>query len=680
MVSVLKLRTFINKAIKMDYKLPSESDIKRVLRFDVKEIPSFPPVMAKLLEINGDGEASFADLSKIVKTDPGISAKVLGIANSALYGLRQKVTDISEAVVFLGFDEVKRLALGVTVFEKMFKSGKQKQFDRIFFWRHCLCVAILSMTIAEKTQGVNPGEAYICGLLHDFGKIFFDLQGRVNYGEFITTLAKSTGSMITEETEIMGMGHDDIGAYYSSVWNLPESLTLTIKHHHQRYEHLDMSREESQMISIVSLADFLSWTQGMGSIAIARLPMLQPEVEKNIDFSKIDFIRIINQMDREMQTTSQFYRFPFPNASQFRENLLKANLRLCSINAHYYYHEDRQAGTQAQADVSRIKQSITAPHRSLDPRQIITATLKAIYEDFGFDRLYIMRTVKTIRSLKVMEFLDTTDIRMDLKSIEIPLDKSAGGFVRCLRNKDPVMITGRTSGERKVLEKFRIKEMVIVPFFSHGKVIGILGMDNIVSEKPILPEVLFPISIVASELGVAMENAGTYKEAKAVSLKDGLTGLLNRIAIDGLLAKSFRKAADGKHDLAVVMIDVDFFKKFNDTYGHQVGDNILKLIANTLKKLSRPFDHVGRYGGEEFIVVLNNTDLSRAFVYAERIRKEIEHLGRLLADRFPGLTLTVSAGVSGYQKSLKNRDALISQADKALYQAKATGRNKVVMA
>lgn len=658
-------------------KLPHESDIKRVLRFDVKEIPSFPPVMAKLLQLSNDDTASLEDLSRIVKTDPGISARVLGIVNSALYGLRRKVTAVSEAVVYLGFDEVKRLALGVTVFEKLFKSGKQKQFDRIFFWRHCLCVAALSMAIAEEVQFENSGEAYISGLLHDLGKIFFDLQGRVDYGDFINTLAKSAGPMITEERELMGMGHDDVGAYYSSSWNLPEPICLSIQYHHQRYDHLDLSKKESQLISIVSLADFLSWTQGMGSVAIARLPILQPEIEKNIDLNKIDFIRIITRMDKEMQNTSKFYNFVFPSAGQFRENLLKANISLCSINTSYYYHEN-QRQTHA-VDVSRIKESITAPHRSLDPKRIIAATLKAIYNDFKFSRLYVMCMVKTIRSLKVIEFLDMTDTGMDLKSIEIKMNRTSGGFIHSLRNQEPVMIAGRTSGEKKTLEKFGIKEMVIVPFCSHGKVIGILGMDNISSGEPIRPEVLSSIAIVANELGMAMENAGTYKEAKAISLKDGLTGLLNRTAIDELLAKSFRKAVEGKNELAVVMIDVDFFKKFNDNYGHQSGDNILRLIANTLKKLSRPFDHVGRYGGEEFIVVLNHTDLSQAYVYAERIRKEIEHLGKLLANRFPGLTLTVSAGVSGYQKGIKNRDALISEADKALYKAKETGRNRVVM-
>ena len=289
--------------------LPLESDIKQVLRIDVKEVPSFPPVMAKLLEICSDEDASTQDLSKLVETDPGISAKVLGIVNSALYGLRRNITAVSEAVIYLGFDEVKRLCLGVTIFEKMFKSKKKKQFDRIFFWRHCLCVAALSAAIAKEIRYSKPGEAYICGLLHDFGKIFLDLQGRVNYDDFITNVTKHTGPMIMEEREFMGMGHDDIGAYYGSRWNLPDSLTLAIKYHHQRYEHLGLSKEEALLISIVSLANFLAWTQGMGSVDIIRPPILQPEVEKNINLNKIDLIKVITHMDREMKNTSKFYNF-----------------------------------------------------------------------------------------------------------------------------------------------------------------------------------------------------------------------------------------------------------------------------------------------------------------------------------------------------------------------------------
>lgn len=579
--------------------LPLESDIQQVLNLDVREVPSFPPVMAKLLKICSDDDASLQDLSKIVETDPGISTKVLGIANSSLYGLRQKIGSVSQAVIHLGFDEVKKICLGVTVFEKIFKPGNSREFDRIFFWRHCLCVATLAMAIAEEIQYEAPGEAYICGLLHDFGKIFFDLQGRVNYGDFITNVAKYSGPLITEERQIMGMGHDDLGAYYASQWNLPLSLCLSIKYHHRPYEHLNLSHDESLLISLVSLANFLSWTQGMGSIDVIRPPILQPEVEKNIDIPKIDFLKVINRMDKEMENTSAFYNFIFPSSGQFRENLLQANLRLCRINTLYYYRKDPQ---------SKIQESITAPHQSLDPKAIITATLKAIYKDFNFSRLYVMKMAKPLRRLKVIEILDGTDTPMDLKSIEIPIDKTSGGFVDCLRDQEPVMITGKTFGEKQTLEKFKIKEMLLVPFTSHKKVMGLLGMDNIASNLAISPGVFSSIAIVARELGMAMENASAYKEAKAISLKDGLTGLLNRLAMDDLLAKSFRLAMAGKNPLSLVMIDVDYFKKFNDKFGHQAGDNILKLIATTLKKLSRPFDHVGRYGGEEFIVILNHTD------------------------------------------------------------------------
>lgn len=289
-----------------------------------------------------------------------------------------------------------------------------------------------------------------------------------------------------------------------------------------------------------------------------------------------------------------------------------------------------------------------------------------------------MRVVEKTRSLKVIEFLDTADTKMDLKSIVVPLSRNDGGFVYCLRAQEPFIIRGKTSDEREALDKFKVDEMVIVPFYSGNKMIGILGMDNILSKKPILPDVFSALSIVASELGMAMENAGAYKNAKEASIKDGLTGLLNRIAIDELLEKSFSRAVEGNNDLSIVMVDVDFFKKFNDNFGHQSGDNVLKLIAGTLKKLSRPFDHVGRYGGEEFIVILNNTDLPQAVVYAERIRSEIEELGKLLVNRYPGLALTVSAGVSSYEKSIKNSEVLIGKADKALYRAKETGRNRVV--
>lgn len=654
--------------------LPSDSDIKKVLKRNDKELPGFAQVMAKMLTLCNDPDATIGDVAKLVETDPSITAKVLGIVNSAFFNLRSRISAISEAVLFLGLDEVKKICLGATFFEKMVKSGRQKQFDRTFFWRHCLCVASLSQALAAEIGYPNPEDAYTAGLLHDFGKIALDRFGRVNYAVFCKNDFNCTGPSVEAERDVMGIGHDDLGAYYGHRWGFPQKLSLAIQYHHRRFNHLDLCKEDMQFICIVCLADFLAWTQGMGSVDAISPLSLQPEVEQNIQLDRINFEAVIQKMDEEIENTAKFYEFKFPSSDQYRANLLKANLKLSSINSAYFSPKQKEIHEKKRS----MTASITAPHCSLEPEKILSATLKAICQDFGFDRVYILRAVSPLRRLQVVKCLQQDGFSNHLASHYISTDKVDNGFLQCLRNKEPVVINGTLPGEKEVLERFSVSQMLVVPFCSHDKVIGLLGMDYAVSGQKIEPGLFSSIALVANELGLALENASAYKKAKSASLHDGLTGLLNRVAVDDLLKESFIKAVSEDTPLSVAMIDVDFFKKFNDMFGHQAGDSVLKLIAKALKKMSRPTDYVGRYGGEEFIVVLNNTDPAKAVVYGERIRKEIERLGHLLSDRFPGLGLTVSIGISKFENDMKNKEALVSKADEALYKAKKAGRNRVV--
>ncbi len=317
--------------------LPSISDIKKVLTFDGGKLPSFPQVAAKLLEISGDESTSLEDISKVVETDPGIAARVLEIVNSAMYGLQRQIKALPEAVVLLGFDEIKKLSIGMTVFQGLFASGKSKKFDRIHFWRHSLSVAVLAMEIAKKIKYPHPEEAYIVGLLHDIGKIFLDIRGHENYGEFIHAAATSQDNMVEQERKMLGLGHDDIGAFFCSLWKLPESIVLGVKYHHQRFDPRDLSRDEVLLISIVSLSNFISWTQGIGSFDMVCPPILSPEVEDFIDFEQMDILNSISVMNREMQRISEFYQFVFPTPDQIQENLLWTNFKLCRANTKYFY-------------------------------------------------------------------------------------------------------------------------------------------------------------------------------------------------------------------------------------------------------------------------------------------------------------------------------------------------------
>jgi len=169
----------------------------------------------------------------------------------------------------------------------------------------------------------------------------------------------------------------------------------------------------------------------------------------------------------------------------------------------------------------------------------------------------------------------------------------------------------------------------------------------------------------------------TLKEA---SIRDYLTGLYNRRYINEVIDKELARASRYDNELSVLMFDIDHFKAVNDTFGHNGGDTVLKLISETSMNSKRETDMVARYGGEEFVVVLPQTEILDAASFAERLRESIGALDIQIGEHI--LKVTVSIGVASTSISTKNATAekLIESADRALYAAKNSGRNRVVVA
>ena len=206
---------------------------------------------------------------------------------------------------------------------------------------------------------------------------------------------------------------------------------------------------------------------------------------------------------------------------------------------------------------------------------------------------------------------------------------------------------------------------------TQSKVVGLdSGADDYVT-KPI------NYAELQARMGAALRVKALQDRISEMAITDGLTGLYNRRHLDERLDEMFEHSVRLHEPLSVVMFDIDHFKKVNDTYGHQVGDVVLTQFAQLLKHAARDIDRIGRYGGEEFMVLLPGTVLDAGVTFAKRARQEVE----THQFEYEGgvLKCTISAGVAGYPNpGVHTRQQLVKAADDALYVAKTTGRNRVV--
>ncbi len=237
-------------------------------------------------------------------------------------------------------------------------------------------------------------------------------------------------------------------------------------------------------------------------------------------------------------------------------------------------------------------------------------------------------------------------------------------------------------GERKEAKVIEgrggaVNQRCVVPILFRDRLQGVVLLERGLDEPPFSADRINLLSTLAGQLGMALENASMYRAKLQLSITDSLTGLFNARYLYERLETEISRAKRYGHPLSLLMLDIDYFKRFNDAYGHLSGDEALRQVALVLRESSRETDTVARYGGEEFCVILPETDAGSAAVIAERIRGAMEaHLVPTGAGD-ESVTITVSIGIAQMPPALGSAEDLVRIADKALYQAKFAGRNTV---
>lgn len=265
--------------------------------------------------------------------------------------------------------------------------------------------------------------------------------------------------------------------------------------------------------------------------------------------------------------------------------------------------------------------------------------------------------------------------RWEMTNIRFALGEGIAGWVA--KHKKPVLIPDVRKDPRFKLikeQKRTMISMISAPLMVKRRVIGVVSLTARDEAHTFTQHELELVVLLSAHISLALENNRLYE----ISVMDGLTNVYNRRYLEQRLSEEVAYSKRYSKPLTICLTDIDFFKRLNDSYGHQAGDFVLKKVSALLSQALREYDVVARYGGEEFAVILPSTPKTKGASIAERLRTLVESAEFNYREKL--IRTSISVGVACFPEDGDSAESLIAAADKALYAAKARGRNQVYLA
>jgi len=335
-------------------------------------------------------------------------------------------------------------------------------------------------------------------------------------------------------------------------------------------------------------------------------------------------------------------------------------------------HSLESSRDELRRNLGRLGDTLASTH---DLNRILTVILETALASVnaGAGALLLTSAVGNDLYVKVAEGLDGRVGDNDRAAVRVPLGAGVLGGVYA----GGEAVRGETAGPGALVldpAEPRCRSVLAAPLRTSGRITGVLGLYDRTDGTPFTEADLATIRTFATSAGVAIDNVLLHQEAQRLSITDGLTGLWNYRYLSMALAREVERATRFARPLAVMMLDLDRFKLVNDVHGHQRGDAVLVEVATRVKAVVREVDVLARYGGEELVVVLPETDLVGAQRLAGRIVEEMRHSAFGGPGEVP-VQVTVSVGVALHPEHGASAAALLRAADEALYAAKSDGRD-----
>ena len=336
-------------------------------------------------------------------------------------------------------------------------------------------------------------------------------------------------------------------------------------------------------------------------------------------------------------------------------------------------------------DLKTITEFTQLISSTLDPKELLYLIVKKIADIMPVTRCSIIRIDWIHRYAYVVATFENPNI----STIKLSMKKYPE-IVEALLRKKPILIMDTSKDPimksvQDLIAPLGIRSILVMPIIFEEKVIGTLFLRTSRTNLSFTGNEIRLLQSISDAAANTLYNAFLFSQVEdektrleKLAITDYLTGIYNIRYFYHRIIEEFSRAERYDMPISCLMVDIDFFKKINDAYGHKIGDMVLKEFALQLKKHTRKSDVLARYGGEEFIIMLPQTSLPGAIVEAERIRNAITHYKFKCLKSRSGITISI--GISAFPNTkIKTHDELISSADDALYEAKNSGRDRVVV-
>ncbi len=276
---------------------------------DLDSLPTLPHVAAQVMDLTMSSRASVRDISRILEGDPSLTSKVLKVANSAFYGLKQQVNSLELALVVLGMGEISHLIMSVSVFSAFPDIPGKETFDREKFWVHSAACGHFARILAKRLgEPMLGGEVFVGGLLHDIGKIVLDEKRHDVFTDIFNRAKDEDRSIYDVEKEVLGFTHAEVGLVLAQMWNLPISIQEAIAYHHIP----EQAEKAPFTVGIVRVADLFCKAKEIGfggdnkgfifseDISWLLIQKVKPEL------ASIDIEKFTYELDDEIEKVREF--------------------------------------------------------------------------------------------------------------------------------------------------------------------------------------------------------------------------------------------------------------------------------------------------------------------------------------------------------------------------------------